>query len=129
MKLDVVICLLLTCIFAKRSLQNCLTPNDHRPPNPNGAKGLYTGQQEFSLDMLQAINKLNPDENLFFSPYSTYHALLIAYFMSGNTTEQYLRKTLKLDPSHVRIDIISTFDVCIFLCASSFLFFFFATDF
>lgn len=105
MKLDVLLCSLLICAFAKQTVQNCLTPNDNRQPNPNGAKGLYTGQQEFSLNMLQAINKLNPDENLFFSPYSTYHALLIAYFISANTTEQYLRKTLKLDPTHVRLTL------------------------
>lgn len=95
------ILLLIFGLLINESTENCLTPNDNRQPNPNGAKGLYTGQQEFSLAMLQAINKLNPNENLFFSPYSTYHALLIAYFISGRSTEQYLRKTLRLDANHV----------------------------
>lgn len=82
--------------------QNCLTPYDNiRPPNPNAKVSLYTGQQEFSLAMLQAINQLNPAENLFFSPYSTYHALLLGYFISGGQTEKYLRRALRLDPNQV----------------------------
>lgn len=104
MKLGVTVCVALIAASIRCSeQQSCLTPNDNRPPNPNGAQGLYTGQQEFSLALLQAINQLSPDENLFFSPYSTYHALLIGYFISANQTEKYLRKALHLDPNHVRI--------------------------
>lgn len=65
--------------------------------------GLYPGQQAFSLNLLQAINQLTPTENLFFSPYSTYHALLLAYFISANQTEGYLKKVLQLDGFPVSI--------------------------
>lgn len=47
--------------------------------------------------MLQAINQLQPNDNLFFSPYSTFHALLLAYFISANQTEAYLKKALRLE--------------------------------
>lgn len=83
----------------------CLTVNDQKTPQASGRKSLYTGEQEFSLKLLGAVNKLNPEENVFFSPYSTYHALLLAYFISGGQTEQFLRKTLRLDGSAVRFII------------------------
>ncbi|XP_017768664.1 PREDICTED: serpin B4-like isoform X2 [Nicrophorus vespilloides] len=89
--------------------QSCLTPNDNRPPNPNSKSGLYNGQQEFSLALLQAINQLNPDANLFFSPYSTYHALLLAYFISGSQTEGYLRKALKLNQHQDKADVFNAY--------------------
>ncbi|KAK9872282.1 hypothetical protein WA026_017085 [Henosepilachna vigintioctopunctata] len=73
--------------------------------NQNGQKSLYTGQQDFSLALLNAINKISPDQNLFFSPYSTYHALLIAFFLSGNQTEKFLRNTLRLDKTQSKNDI------------------------
>lgn len=92
---------MLTILAIQRSNQQCLTANDNQPPNPKGKLGLYTGQQAFSLALLQAINQLTPTENLFFSPYSTYHALLLAYFISANQTENYLKKTLRLDDMQV----------------------------
>ncbi|XP_030376563.1 serine protease inhibitor 88Ea isoform X2 [Scaptodrosophila lebanonensis] len=58
---------------------------------------LYRGQQEFTVSMLEAIRKAKPDENIFFSPYSTYHALLLAYFGAGSETEKELVKTLRLE--------------------------------
>ncbi|XP_004519673.1 serine protease inhibitor 88Ea [Ceratitis capitata] len=57
---------------------------------------LYRGEQNFTLAMLQAINKATPNENIFFSPYSTYHALLLAYFGARGETEAELTKALSL---------------------------------
>lgn len=37
------------------------------------------------------MHKANPHENLFFSPFSLYHALLLAYFGSANQTEKGLK--------------------------------------
>lgn len=99
MKLAILLAVL--AIAFQRSSQQCLTPSDNQLPNPKGKLGLYTGQQAFSLALLQAINQLTPTENLFFSPYSTYHALLLAYFISSNQTENYLKKTLQLDALQV----------------------------
>ncbi|XP_023175694.2 serine protease inhibitor 88Ea [Drosophila hydei] len=57
---------------------------------------LYRGQQEFSVAMLDAIRKATPNENVFFSPYSTYHALLLAYFGATGESEQELANALRL---------------------------------
>ncbi|XP_045471064.1 serine protease inhibitor 88Ea-like isoform X1 [Harmonia axyridis] len=89
--------------FSQETSANCLGPLG--TVNQNGQKSLYTGQQDFSLALLNAINKLSPDDNLFFSPYSTYHALLIAFFLAGNQTEKFLRTTLRLDNSQTKNDI------------------------
>ncbi|ALC47992.1 Spn88Eb [Drosophila busckii] len=58
---------------------------------------LYRGQQEFSVSMLDAIRKATPNDNVFFSPYSTYHALLLAYFGASHDTESELKSVLRLD--------------------------------
>lgn len=99
---QLVLCLALA--FVPPALQQCLTPNDNQNPTPKGKTGLYSGQQEFSLAMLQAINQLQPNDNLFFSPYSTYHTLLLAYFISANQTEGYLKRALRLDDALVSGD-------------------------
>ncbi|KAL1512567.1 hypothetical protein ABEB36_002141 [Hypothenemus hampei] len=87
----------------------CFPPFANRPPSQQTYAGLYGGQQDFSLALLNAINKLMPKENLFFSPYSTYHALLIAYFMAGGQTEAYLKKVLRLGDGHEKSDIYSAY--------------------
>lgn len=99
----------LAAIIAHITAENCLTNNDSQTPNPDGKNKLYTGQQEFSLNLLQSINAHSPNSNIFFSPYSTYHALLMAYFISSNTTEMYLKKVLKLDPKQSKIDVFSAY--------------------
>lgn len=113
---QVLLCLAL--VFVPPTLQQCLTPNDNLNPNPRGKTRLYTGQQEFSLAMLQAINQLQPNDNLFFSPYSTFHALLLAYFVSANQTEAYLKKALRLDDSLVRkkFVLLDLNFIILFLC-------------
>ncbi|KAH8369465.1 hypothetical protein KR009_011689 [Drosophila setifemur] len=58
---------------------------------------LYHGQQNFAVSMLDVIRNSTPNENVFFSPYSTYHALLLAYFGSSGETEKQLSKVLHLD--------------------------------
>ncbi|EDV42143.1 uncharacterized protein Dana_GF17157 [Drosophila ananassae] len=58
---------------------------------------LYQGQQNFAVSMLDVIRNSTPNENVFFSPYSTYHALLLAYFGSSGETEKQLAKVLHLD--------------------------------
>lgn len=86
-------------IFLKNTEQQCFSDKDQNGfIDPFSRTGLYTGQQDFSLALLQSINQLMPNENLFFSPYSTYHALLIAYFLAGGQTEAYLKKVLRLAP-------------------------------
>uniref|UniRef100_A0A6P4EG91 Leukocyte elastase inhibitor-like n=1 Tax=Drosophila rhopaloa TaxID=1041015 RepID=A0A6P4EG91_DRORH len=60
-------------------------------------ENFYKGQQNFAVSMLDAIRESTPNENVFFSPYSTYHALLLAYFGSSGETEKELKKVLHLE--------------------------------
>lgn len=55
------------------------------------ARNLYKGLTIFTANFLDAMHKANPHENLFFSPFSLYHALLLAYFGSANQTEKGLK--------------------------------------
>jgi serine protease inhibitor len=55
------------------------------------ARNLYKGLTMFTANFLEAMHKANPNENLFFSPFSLYHALLLAYFGSANQTEKGLK--------------------------------------
>lgn len=55
------------------------------------ARNLYKGLTIFTANFLDAMHKANPNENLFFSPFSLYHALLLAYFGSTNQTEKSLK--------------------------------------
>lgn len=61
------------------------------------ARNLYKGLTIFTANFLDAMHKANPHENLFFSPFSLYHALLLAYFGSANQTEKGL-KVIKSEP-------------------------------
>lgn len=101
MKITLAVALVIA-VFCEKSTQQCFRPYSENQPNKKGHEDLYSGQQEFSLALLNAINKVMPNENLFFSPYSTYHALLIAYFLSGGQTENYLKKVLRLKENQVR---------------------------
>lgn len=69
------------------------------------ADKLYNGQRKFSLVLLDALQKARPNESLFFSPYSTYRALLLTYFGANGKTEQSLRKLLQLEYSQRKVDI------------------------
>lgn len=55
------------------------------------SRNLYKGLTIFTANFLDAMHKSNPNENLFFSPFSLYHALLLAYFGSANQTEKGLK--------------------------------------
>lgn len=91
---------------------DCLSENDVSGTFNKDAKvNLYTGQQAFTVSLLDAINKATPNENVFFSPYSTYHALLLAYFGAKNQTEDNLRKTLKLEWADSKFDVMQAYRI------------------
>lgn len=102
--------LLLVCC-AKLSVQQCLTPNDDKQiTDVAGYANLYRGQQDFSLSLLEQVNKRQPaTENVFFSPISVYQALIMAYFLSSNQTEKALHKTLRLRTTQDKIDILKAY--------------------
>nr|CAH7717743.1 unnamed protein product [Callosobruchus chinensis] len=97
------------------STQECFPQFAGNQPSRQGRTNLYSGQQEFSLALLHAINKVMPEQNLFFSPYSTYHCLLIAYFLTGNQTEGHLKKVLRLNENESKADIYGAYKTDKFL--------------
>lgn len=102
--------LLLVITLVQNTLQQCLTRDDSRlRSSQTGHHTLYKGQHDFSLALLKEINKLSTSENLFFSPYSTYHALLLAYFTSASQTEQSLGNALRLNPNQDKIDLMQAY--------------------
>lgn len=71
--------------------------------DPEARASLYRGQLEFTLNLFNAINKAVPDDNIFFSPFSVYHSLLLAYFSAGGQTEQSLKQSLQINDKLVSI--------------------------
>lgn len=69
------------------------------------ADRLYDGQRKFSVVFLDALQKARPNESLFFSPHSTYRALLLTYLGANGKTEQSLKKLLQLAQSKSKADI------------------------
>ncbi|XP_071442479.1 serine protease inhibitor 88Ea-like isoform X2 [Hetaerina americana] len=114
----------------------CLTKDDSSTAAGEGARqALLKGQQEFGLDMLRTLvlgpggstvapppppgpypsyakkvwfkrSEVDAVSNVFFSPYSTYYALLMTYFgaADGSTTASTLRKALHMDDGEVKGD-------------------------
>lgn len=70
---------------------------------------LFKGQQMFTVDFLDKALKANPDGNLFFSPYSLYRALLLAYIGSENSTEAALVESLQLKWSQDKSEVITAY--------------------
>lgn len=64
--------------------------------DPEARTSLYRGQLEFTLNLFNKINEAYPEDNIFFSPFSVYHSLLLAYFSSGGHTEQALQESLQI---------------------------------
>lgn len=69
------------------------------------ADKLYDGQRKFSVILLDALQKARQNESLFFSPHSTYRALLLTYFGASGKTEQSLKKLLQLEQRKSKADI------------------------
>lgn len=86
----------------------CLTRND---TTRLSADKLYYGQRKFSVSLLDALQKARPNESLFFSPHSTYRALLLAYFGAKGETEKSLKKTLQLDWANSKADVSHAYEL------------------
>ncbi|XP_026726055.1 serine protease inhibitor 88Ea-like [Trichoplusia ni] len=79
--------------------------------DPEARTSLYRGQLEFTLNLFNAINKAVPDDNVFFSPFSVYQALVLAYFSAGGQTEQSLRGSLKIADNLDKINLMTAYKV------------------
>ncbi|XP_039490541.1 serine protease inhibitor 88Ea [Drosophila santomea] len=57
---------------------------------------IFEGERVFSIALMKQIREMYPAGNLFFSPFSTYNALLLAYFSASEDTERELAQALNL---------------------------------
>lgn len=80
----------------------CLTRNDTARLS---ADKLYYGQRNFSVSLLNALQKATPNDSLIFSPHSTFRALLLAYFGANGDTEKSLAEVLHLDWAKSKADV------------------------
>jgi serpin B len=86
------------------TVQQCFSPDDTKVQiRPDTRQALFRGQQAFSLDMLREAVAANPTGNVFFSPYSVYNALLLAYFGAANQTERSLKAVLRIPETEVSL--------------------------
>lgn len=96
--------------FITLSLSQCLTDNDSIQTISRDARSkLYNGQTTFTLNMLKALKSTSPNENIFFSPYSTFHALLLAYFGSKGNTEAELKNALNLNWASSKFEVMNAY--------------------
>ncbi|XP_023934423.2 serine protease inhibitor 88Ea [Bicyclus anynana] len=79
--------------------------------NPEARTNLYRNQLEFTLDLFNTINHAVPDDNIFFSPFSVYHALLLAYFAAGGETESALKKSLRISDIQDKVNLLMAYKV------------------
>lgn len=89
--------ILVLALSAVSAQTSCLVENPGMVIPTMDRSQLYRGQQAFAMRMLAAIQKATPNDNIFFSPYSTYHALLLAYFGARNNSAKELVDVLHLD--------------------------------
>ncbi|XP_067637446.1 serine protease inhibitor 88Ea-like [Eurosta solidaginis] len=106
--LPLIVCLLAPCLLAQHT---CQIGQDISDVPRTIRSDLYRGQQNFTVSMLQAINKATPNENVFFSPYSTFHALLLAYFGAGGQTEVELTQALSLQWAKNKNHVLSGYNL------------------
>lgn len=88
----------------------CLSENDVSSNLNKAIKSkLYSGQQDFTLSLLEQVNKVTSTENVFFSSYSVFHALLLAYFGSKSQTEAGLKNILRLQWADNKFDVMQAY--------------------
>lgn len=69
---------------------------------------LYHGQRQFAMSMLNVLTKSNP-ESFFFSPHSTYRALILAYMGAEGRTKENLRASMFLDWANDKTNVMSAY--------------------
>lgn len=79
--------------------------------DPSARTSLYRGQLEFTLNLFNSINRMVPDDNIFFSPFSVYQSLLLAYFSSAGNTERALKDSLRIENKMDKINLMTAYKV------------------
>nr|XP_026484360.1 serine protease inhibitor 88Ea-like isoform X1 [Vanessa tameamea] len=82
-----------------------------KKPDPAARSSLYKNQLEFTLNLFNTINNAVPDDNIFFSPFSVYHALLLGYFAAGGQTEKSLKESLRISDTMDKVNLLMAYKV------------------
>lgn len=83
------------CVFIGDTNAQCLTENDSLDIPSSKDLSPIT---DFGLDLFKDIFPYNSsNSNFFFSPYSIWNALTLAYFGSGGSTQAELEEVLRLE--------------------------------
>lgn len=76
----------------------------------NSVDNLYNGQRKFFVGLLNAFQKVEPNETFLFSPHSIFRALLLNYFIAEGNIEELLKKTLQLDWAKSKADVSHAYE-------------------
>ncbi|XP_043652093.1 serine protease inhibitor 88Ea [Drosophila teissieri] len=75
----------------------------------NGYSKIFKGERDFSIALMKKIREMHPGGNLFFSPFSTYNALLLVYFSASEETERELAQALNLGWASSKQQVLSSY--------------------
>lgn len=89
---------------------DCLTGLDNPGPmNEEANTMLTTAKFHFALDTLKEASTIESRDNLFFSPYSLFEALMLAYFGARGTTRTSLKEALRMPEELTQIDVFRSY--------------------
>ncbi|XP_034947499.1 serine protease inhibitor 88Ea-like isoform X2 [Chelonus insularis] len=98
--------LLLIGSVLEGTLAQCITDNDAAGAiAPDTNELMVKGKISFALDALKEAALIESEDNLFFSPHSLYEALTLAYFGARGTTEESLKRALRIPESLSKRDV------------------------
>ncbi|XP_068212562.1 uncharacterized protein [Palaemon carinicauda] len=99
--------LLLLGVIGHAHLQ-CLTPFDNYQAAQYSTD--LTGITDFGLDLYKQLSPGNSPKNFFFSPYSIWSALALAYIGSGGATQQQLEAALRVSGKLETLKLLKALD-------------------
>lgn len=73
--------------------------------NPISKVSLTDARYAFALDSLKKAALIESRDNIFFSPHSLHQALSLAYFGARGTTEESLKKALRIPDQLSKVDV------------------------
>ncbi|OWR46462.1 seminal fluid protein CSSFP042 [Danaus plexippus plexippus] len=98
--------------FSTTVNSQCFTKDDaSKKLNAEARATLYKNQLEFTLNLFNVINEAVPNDNVFFSPFSVYHALLLGYFAAGGQTEKALKESLRIADTQDKVNLLMAYKV------------------
>lgn len=103
--LGVVFVLAVSALFGSVSAQ-CLTSDDNAIAFETDYKSqLEQARLNFALDTLSKTAQIEQVDNIFYSPHSLHEALTLAYFSSRGTTEEGLKRALRVPAAFTKTHV------------------------